>query len=91
MKKPKPQPPLIEGGVDVIGWLSPPGLPIWGYNVACAVLLIAAAWFWYWGLPLDAKLPSADERLARMIAGGSLLICAFLCRVVVAIKRLAAK
>ena len=97
MNEPKSKPPIIEGGPNVeaswvilVGWLSPPGLPIWGYNVVFAVLLIAAAYLWC-STELDEEFVKADEQLPRLIAGGSLLICAFLCRVIVAVKRLAAK
>ena len=83
MNEPKSKPPMIEGGPDVTGMLSRPVLPIWGYNVVFAVLLIAAAYGWYSGFALDEKLAKADERLPRLVAGGSLLICAFLCRIIV--------
>ena len=87
MSEPKSKPPIIEGGPNVAALLNPPALPIWAYNVAFAVLLIAAAYLWC-STALDEKFVKADERLPRLIAGGSLLICAFLCRVIVAIKRL---
>ena len=77
------------------------GLPIAAYNVVFVVLLIAAAYTWFSAFALEYETfkkdnaygatANAAERLPCFIAGGSLLICAFLCRVVIAIKRLAAK
>ena len=87
MSEPKSKPPIIEGGPNVVALLSPPGLPIWAYNVASAVLLIAATYLWC-STALGEEFVKAAEQLPRLIAGGSLLICAFLCRVIVAIKRL---
>ena len=86
MNEPKSKPPIIEGGPNVAALLSPPALPIWAYNVASAVLIAAAGYYYAHGV-----VANAAERLPCFIAGGALLICAFLCRVIVAIKRLAAK
>ena len=91
MNEPKSKPPIIEGGPNVAALLSPPALPIWAYNVACAVLLAAAAYYWFSAFALDnahGAAANAAERLPCFIGGGALLICAFLCRVIVAIKRL---
>lgn len=96
--KEKSLPEIVNENVS---GLPNPRLPIWAYNVAFAALLFGAGCYWCNSISIDYERFRADnahgavanaaERLPCFIGGGALLICAFLCRVIVAIKRLTAE